>query len=329
MVDVQACWRALEAWLEANHPDGTAVLAEPATADQVAAVESTLGVELPASFVAFLRRHDGQTPGARPLFRRFRPYSTASIEENWEQMAELLDDGTFDDRLDDFEARFGGPDEGVRDVWWSKWWVPFAQDASGNFLCLDLDPAPVGDRGQVIAVWHDMPTRPVRAPSFDAWLSGVVDDIEAGQLVYSEQTHSMMAEPHELDSLPAERIEGPSSEDVAAVFRRHEERRSGAGEPDNWFVELCFEHRGEVGPTVQSQWGMLNLASLAEPGQTDRAETVLTDEGFEIESTGDLYVTAKHSSLDAEHAVAVVERVLDVVYDTALDEVAAVRERTL
>lgn len=33
---------------------------------------------------------------------------------------------------------------------WSKGWIPFVEDGSQNYLCIDLDPGPRGKAGQVV-----------------------------------------------------------------------------------------------------------------------------------------------------------------------------------
>jgi len=332
MRPVRDCWSVIESWLEANHEQGCAVLSPPATEEAVATVEETIGVDLPDAFVSVLRTHNGQTSDSRPLLRRYALLSTERIVGEWEQMTALLRDGAFEGRLDDFEDRFGSPDEEVEDVWWNDQWVPFARDASGNLLCLDLDPSPAGTRGQVIAVWHDMPTRPVRASSFQAWFSDYATAIEDGELVYSEQTHSMMADPDELDDLPAERTGDPTSEDIRALYGRHHDRlpeRRDRDDVSNWFVEVCFEWNGDIGPVVQYQWGMVNAAALVDEGQCERAHTVFVDDGLTVEDEGDVFVTAVDPSLDAERAVQVTERVLADVYGIDIEDIAEIRERKL
>ncbi|WP_363466705.1 SMI1/KNR4 family protein [Halogeometricum borinquense] len=195
MRSTSECWHVIESWLAANGVDD--VLAEPAPDADIAAVEETVDVTLPESFCTFLQTHNGQTPDSRPLLRRFGLYSTSAIISEWKRMTDLLRDGTFEGRLDDFDERFGRPGPEVRDVWWNDQWIPFARDAGGNLLCIDLDPSPAGSQGQIIVVWHDMPTRPVRASSFAEWFQGYATAIEEGELVYSERTHSMMSNSEE------------------------------------------------------------------------------------------------------------------------------------
>ncbi|WVB72209.1 SMI1/KNR4 family protein (plasmid) [Pseudomonas aeruginosa] len=47
------------------------------------------------------------------------------------------------------------PQSGVAATWWSDLWIPFAANDEGDCICLDLEPAAEGAKGQVIQVWHD------------------------------------------------------------------------------------------------------------------------------------------------------------------------------
>ncbi|WP_049928683.1 SMI1/KNR4 family protein [Halopiger goleimassiliensis] len=332
MRSIRECWTVIENWLATNHSDGRSVLSPPAADEQIDAVESTVGVDLPDAFVKFLRIHNGQTSGSRPLLRRFGLCSTESIRAEWERMTDLLEDDAFTGEVDDFPDRFKNQDAAVKDVWWHESWVPFAQDPSGNLLCLDLAPGADGNEGPVIVVWHDMPARPVRGPSFHSWFAEYATAIETDELVYSEQTNSMMADPEELASLPPERIENPTREDLQPVFERHYERCPPDGNHEsvpNWVVEVCLERQGEVGSRVQFQWGSVTIRELVEDGQLSRAKNVCEEEDLAIVEEGDVFITATQPTVDAEPAAAVTKRILSTVYDSEVADIVEIRERKL
>ncbi len=52
---------------------------------------------------------------------------------------------------------------GVKHVWWSDKWTPFAENGFGDYLVVDSDPGPGGVKGQVVEFIHDSPQRKVRA----------------------------------------------------------------------------------------------------------------------------------------------------------------------
>ncbi len=85
-------------------------------------------------------------------------------------MAQLLDQGDFDDR----QAEGRG---GVKSDWWNKRWIPFLEGGDGNSLCIDLDPDVDGREVQVIEFWHADNDRSVVAGSLAGFLSRFVDDL--------------------------------------------------------------------------------------------------------------------------------------------------------
>ena len=62
--------------------------------------------------------------------------------------------------------------EGVRALDYCEGWIPIVQSARGrDYLCVDLDPAPGGARGQIIEYVVDDNARPLVAKSFADLLS--------------------------------------------------------------------------------------------------------------------------------------------------------------
>ena len=78
-----------------------------------------------------------------------------------------------------FQGIESAPDDGVRNDWWNVKWMPVTQNASGDNLCIDLDPAKGGAAGQMISVWHDAPERTILAASFQEWVERFATGLEA------------------------------------------------------------------------------------------------------------------------------------------------------
>jgi cell wall assembly regulator SMI1 len=93
----------------------------------------------------------------------------------------------------DFRDAKGNPEAGIKDDWWNARWIPLTYDGSGNHDCLDLDPAPGGNVGQIIGMWHDDAHRALLAPSFTEWLKAFADDLEAGEYVISEDYDGLVS----------------------------------------------------------------------------------------------------------------------------------------
>lgn len=166
--DVDALLGRLEAALAARHPEVLARLRKGASETKLRALERKVGQPLPPAFRAFLAWRDGAPDDVRLLDGLVWP-GAARIGDLKVMMDEIVDAGHY--------AAFQ-PDQ-----WWSKGWVPFADDESGyRSLVLDLHGSFGGRPGQVLRAAAKDPTRLVLAPSFEAWLAAFVAVVEAGAL---------------------------------------------------------------------------------------------------------------------------------------------------
>ncbi|MCW5831671.1 MAG: SMI1/KNR4 family protein [Labilithrix sp.] len=73
--------------------------------------------------------------------------------------------------------------EGVRAVDYCDAWIPISRSARGrDFLCIDLDPAPGGTRGQIIEYVVDSEARPRVAASFADLLGKYFEQAQTGEI---------------------------------------------------------------------------------------------------------------------------------------------------
>lgn len=156
-------WQQLENHLSTHNPELLADLNPPATDAQIRELEKTIGIKLPADFVACLKIHDGQKGGADYLFGDYEFLSIARTLDAWIFWKKQSDSGHFR-----HEEVF--PEGGVKSEWWSLAWVPFAYNNSGDYLCVDVGPDAGGVVGQIVAVWHDDGARKVKAKSLSEFL---------------------------------------------------------------------------------------------------------------------------------------------------------------
>ncbi len=167
---MQAIWRRIEAWLAANTPAALGALNPPASEEAIARLERGLGVTLPGDFLASMRIHDGQTN--LELFGPWGLLSSTRMLESWRSSEKVAKDVGYS-----WPVPTVGP---VRPSWWVSAWIPFAENGSGDTLCLDLSPAEGGEHGRVVEYVHNFAERAVVSASFRAWLSAVADDFERG-----------------------------------------------------------------------------------------------------------------------------------------------------
>ncbi|PSQ15251.1 hypothetical protein BRD00_14820 [Halobacteriales archaeon QS_8_69_26] len=316
------CWDAIEELLPADPDDGG--LRPPATREDLAALEGTLGVDLPPAFVEFYRIHDGQT-GSRPILGRYELLPVERIEDEWRTTTDLHEAGEFDGGRTD-------SDPGIRDDWWNDRWVPFGVGGGDRLLCLDLAPAPEGHRGQVVAVEREAPTRELEAESFERWIRryaglDVEPSTDAGQL------HSTLAGAPEDDGVadedragpgPPVAVEDPSPDDLRDCFERHHERARQGG---RWWLELRFEFAGEVGAHVRYGTGLFDLSGLVDGRAFGRTRAVLDDDGIPVLEQERTAMTANDPEMDADRGYRVTRRILENGYDADVDDLLEVRER--
>jgi cell wall assembly regulator SMI1 len=167
IIDMKSLWEKLKIHLCTRAPNIVADLNPPATQDEILALEQQIGMRLPSDLVACLRVHNGQIGKAEGLFDGQTLLPLNHILMSWLVWRDLLHGGDFDDRIAHSEL-------GIKSTWWNTNWIPFASNGGGDYLCLDMDPAPGGNIGQVIEVLHDFPSRSLLKDDFFSWFSSQI-----------------------------------------------------------------------------------------------------------------------------------------------------------
>jgi hypothetical protein len=134
----------------------------PPTPDQIAFLQSHLGVKLPVSYISLLMHSNGGCPQLDTFYDK-----TEGSCEEW--------------AVDHF-LHISSDKESTEDVLWhhkhlvrsgtAKEFVPIADDRFGNLICLDLTSQ---GNGQVIVSVHDDPDLPVVqvAESFEVFVDSL------------------------------------------------------------------------------------------------------------------------------------------------------------
>ncbi len=169
---MEEIWKRIEAWLRAHAPDYLADLQPGASDTAIARAEKSFGATLPDSVRASYRIHDGARGGMGPLIPPWRLLSLDNSVKRWKQLSQ--EHGS---AQDDYTE----PEAGIQAGWWRKGWIPVASNSSGDFLCVDLEPAPGGKRGQIILYWHADVRRGKLADDFESWLRQFADELEKGK----------------------------------------------------------------------------------------------------------------------------------------------------
>lgn len=172
--DVLARWAAVAAWLSEHRPAALASFHPPAAAAAIAAAEVALGQTLPEDYRRFLAVHDGQEEGG-PMVGTCSLFPVAELAESHGWL------GTLFEHPKEVASDLVG--DGVRAMELVNGWIPIGKSARGrDYLCLDLDPAEGGTRGQIIKVAVDFDDRPVVAASFTELLSVFYTGLQTGEI---------------------------------------------------------------------------------------------------------------------------------------------------
>jgi cell wall assembly regulator SMI1 len=168
---MEEIWTRIVDWLGTHVPE-LVPSRKGATQEAIEQAEAELGFSLPAGYRDWLLLCDGQSSGAPGLLDPWTFLRLSHVIRYWRDQCALADD-LRNPRMP------AGP--GIRAQVWDRRWIPIASDLGGNYLAIDLDPAPGGSAGQIIDCQHDPPATQVVAPSFSALMARLADDLEANR----------------------------------------------------------------------------------------------------------------------------------------------------
>ena len=180
-------WERIENWIKANYIEILETLNSGAKEQDFIKFKSVVGLDLPEPFRDFLSIHNGQTWTHLKLFDGYRLLSIEDIIDEWENWNSVLPEIDAQCR-EEYGVRASSlPEKGIKDDWWNHAWIPITSNGSGDSYCIDLDPTPEGQQGQIVRMWHDVPERELIAASFSEWISKYVNDLENGSYVPSSE----------------------------------------------------------------------------------------------------------------------------------------------
>ena len=180
----RAQWARIETWLAANAPPLFEALRPGVSDEAIARAEARIGMALPDAVRSVYRAHDGGS------FLDFVEAEMLDLDGvvthhvmmndiGWGKVPEL--------------PNLGIPHGPVKPMWWNPRWLPFV--GTGQYLCIDLDPASGGAVGQVIEYLKSAERRTVLFPSIIAWLEHWASRLESGKLYFDSDRDELVAVP--------------------------------------------------------------------------------------------------------------------------------------
>ncbi len=173
--------QALRNWLIINAPEFGAALNGQASAEQISALNDFFKGGVPNDLEEFLSVIDGQNNLDKPVLQDgFIILSAGEIILKWNSLRASVAVAGVNPRL----PQDYGP---VKGYIWNEKWIPFAENASGDYYCIDLDPTEMGHRGQIITKVNGDSDLNVLAHDIKSFIGLYQRGLENGDVVYDQR----------------------------------------------------------------------------------------------------------------------------------------------
>ena len=149
-------WSRLEGELTSKASEIIESLNLGADESDVEALEEYIGQELPTDYRDFLVMHNGQSQESNPgFFDMFSLMPLDLVQESWDELEGLRDDAGEEETC---------PGD----------WLPFAEDGSGDMLCVELETG-------AISKYVGSDENEEIADSFEGWLADIHTILKNGE----------------------------------------------------------------------------------------------------------------------------------------------------
>jgi KNR4/SMI1 homolog 2 len=180
--NIQSLWQKIQQSLLAIVPSIGESFQKPAEESQIKALEDAVAQPLPESFKEYLRTFNGQAQSDSPHY--FMGYNlllpTDEIIETYRMLVEDFERESIADELN--------PNK-IQPVLWDKGWIPFTDFEATTRICIDLNPATNGVKGQVIMLYPGIDYQSdevVLANSFEEFTQKIWNILDAKDYSFEE-----------------------------------------------------------------------------------------------------------------------------------------------
>lgn len=175
-------WKKIQQSLLVIAPSIGESFQKPAEESQIKALEDAVTQPLPESFKQYLRTFNGQAQSDSPHY--FMGYNlllpTDEIIETYRMLVEDFEGESIADELN--------PNK-IQPVLWDKGWIPFTDFEATTRICIDLNPATNGVKGQVIMLYPGIDYQSdevVLANSFEEFTQKIWNILDAKDYSFEE-----------------------------------------------------------------------------------------------------------------------------------------------
>ena len=180
--NTQSLWQEIQQSLLVIAPSIGESFQKPAEESQIKALEDAVAQPLPESFKEYLRTFNGQAQSDSPHY--FMGYNlllpTDEIIETYQMLVEDFEGESIADELN--------PNK-IQPILWDKGWVPFTDFEATTRICIDLNPAANGVKGQVIMLYPGIDCQSdevILANSFEEFTQKIWNILDAKDYSFEE-----------------------------------------------------------------------------------------------------------------------------------------------
>lgn len=180
--NTQSLWQEIQQSLLVIAPSIGESFQKPAEESQIKALEDAVAQPLPESFKEYLRTFNGQAQSDSPHY--FMGYNlllpTDEIIETYQMLVEDFEGESIADELN--------PNK-IQPVLWDKGWIPFTDFEATTRICIDLNPATNGVKGQVIMLYPGIDCQSdevILANSFEEFTQKIWNILDAKDYSFEE-----------------------------------------------------------------------------------------------------------------------------------------------
>ncbi|MCH2059463.1 MAG: SMI1/KNR4 family protein [Verrucomicrobiales bacterium] len=228
-------WSKLEGELTAKASAIIESLNPGAEEPEIEALEENIGQELPTDYRDFLLTHNGQSQESNPgFFDMFSLMPLELVQESWEELETLRDDSGEENSC---------PGD----------WLPFAEDGSGDLLCVELES------GGVSKFINDDSNEEI-ADSFEEWLTDIYAILINSEFTFDPSSGCGIEPKVQEDEEEDESTAGSEEDDV--VMNSDDEDEEGSSLTYNFTAKLIeiFEDEEKMGSVP---WGDLTRVRVS------------------------------------------------------------------
>ena len=228
-------WSKLEGELTAKASAIIESLNPGAEEPEIEALEENIGQELPTDYRDFLLTHNGQSQESNPgFFDMFSLMPLELVQESWEELETLRDDSGEENSC---------PGD----------WLPFAEDGSGDLLCVELES------GGVSKFINDDSNEEI-ADSFEEWLTDIYATLINSEFTFDPSSGCGIEPKVQEEEEEDESTAGSEEDDV--VMNSDDEDEEGSSLTYNFTAKLIeiFEDEEKMGSVP---WGDLTRVRVS------------------------------------------------------------------